>query len=88
MKKALILFLGALLLEANVLQDAIDNAPSGSKLELPAGVYKGNITIDKPLILDGKNRKAILEGDGKGTVVTIKSSFVTIKNLTIRHSGA
>jgi len=57
-------------------------------LELPKGVYKGNIVIDKPLIIDGKNQKAIIEGDGKGTVVTIKSSFVTIKNLIIRHSGA
>ncbi len=73
---------------ANVLQDTIDKAPAGSKLELPAGVYKGNIVIDKPLIIDGKNQKAIIEGDGKGTVVTIKSSFVTLKNLTIRNSGA
>ncbi len=71
-----------------MLQDAINNAPSGSKLDLPPGLYKGNITIDKPLIIDGKNRKAIIEGDGKGTVVTIKSPFVTLQNLTIRHSGA
>ncbi len=82
---AILLF--SLSLYANVLQDAIDKAPSGSKLELPQGVYKGNITIDKPLIIDGKNQKAIIEGDNKGTVVTIKSSFVTIKNLTIKNSG-
>jgi len=71
----------------NILQEAIDNAKPGSKLELPAGVYKGNIVIDKPLIIDGINKKAIIEGDGKGTVVSIKSSNVTLKNLTIRHSG-
>ena len=86
--KAAVLLLFALSLTANVLQDAIDNAPKGSKLELPEGVYKGNIVIDKPLIIDGKNQKAIIEGDGKGTVVTIKSPFVTLQNLTIRHSGA
>ena len=76
------------LFASNVLQDAINKAKAGSLLELPQGVYKGNIIIDKPLIIDGKNKKAIIEGDGKGTVVTIRSSFVTLKNLTIRHSGA
>jgi nitrous oxidase accessory protein len=89
MKHLLILFLSLLsFVSANLLQDAIDKAPSGSKLDLPAGLYKGNIVINKPLIIDGRNQKAIIEGDGKGTVVTINSSFVTLKNLTIRNSGA
>ena len=84
---ALVLLLSVALWADNILQDAIDKANPGSKLELPAGVYKGNIVIDKPLIIDGINKKAVIEGDGKGTVVTIKSSNVTLKNLTIRHSG-
>ena len=75
------------LIAENTLQKAIDAAAPGSLLELPSGVYKGNIVISKPLIIDGKNQKAIIEGSGKGTVVRIKSSYVTIKNLTIRHSG-
>ncbi len=75
-------------LSASLLQNAIDAAKPGSKLELPAGVYRGNIVIDKPLIIDGKDQKAIIEGDGNGTVVTIRSSDVTLQNLTIRHSGA
>jgi len=72
----------------NVLQEAINKAKAGSRLDLPAGIYYGNIVINKPLIIDGKNKKAIIEGDGKGTVITIRSSGVTIKNVTIRHSGA
>ncbi len=88
MIKAAGILLFALSLGANVLQQAIDNAPKGSRLELPAGIYRGNIVIDKPLIIDGIDQKAIIEGDGKGTVVTVKSPFVTLKNLTIRHSGA
>ena len=76
------------LFASNTLQKAIDNAEAGSLLELPAGVYRGNIVINKPLIIDGKNQKAIIEGDGKGTVIRINSSYVTIKNLSIRHSGA
>ncbi len=88
MKKVVLVVLSfSLMLFGNVLQDAIDAAKPGSKLELPAGVYKGNIVINKPLIIDGKNQKAIIEGDGKGTVISIKSSNVTIENLTIRHSG-
>jgi len=81
------LLLLPMLMFASILQDAINKAQSGAKLELPPGVYKGNIVIDKPLIIDGKNQKAIIEGDGNGTVITIKSDFVTLKNLTIRKSG-
>ncbi len=90
MIKSIIVSLFAIvnLLQANnVLQEAIDKARPGSLLALPAGVYHGNIIIDKPLIIDGKDQKSIIEGDGNGTVVTILSSGVTLKNLTIRHSG-
>jgi nitrous oxidase accessory protein len=73
---------------SNALQEAINNAEAGSKLELPAGVYKGNIVINKPLIIDGINQKAIIQGDGNGTVISITSPNVTLKNLSIRHSGA
>ena len=36
-------------LSANLLQEAINNAPEGSVLKLPKGVYKGSIIINKPL---------------------------------------
>lgn len=81
----LILFM--VTLQANVLQEAIDGAPSGSILKLPAGVYKGSIIIDKPLTIIGKESGVIIDGEGKGTVIKIKSSFVTLKNLKIVGSG-
>lgn len=71
----------------NILQKAIDQAEPGSKLELPPGEYYGNIVIDKPLIIDGINKKAKIIGDGNGTVISIRSSYVAIKNITILHSG-
>jgi nitrous oxidase accessory protein len=74
-------------LVANILQDAIDKAPSGSILKLPAGTYKGSIVIDKPIAIVGKDKNVILDGESKGTVIIIKSSFVTIKNLKIINSG-
>ena len=72
---------------ANVLQEAIDNAPQGSILKLPAGVYKGNIEINKPITIMGKEDGVIIDGMGKGTVIKIKGSYITLKNLTIRNSG-
>lgn len=71
----------------NILQEAIDRAEPGSKLELPPGEYHGNIVIDKPLIIDGVDKRAKIIGDGNGTVVSVRSSYVTLKNLTILHSG-
>ncbi|QFR48714.1 nitrous oxide reductase family maturation protein NosD [Sulfurimonas lithotrophica] len=75
------------LLGANILQEAIDNAPVGSILKLPAGVYKGKITIDKPLSIVGKEDGVIIDGMGEGTVIKTVGSNITLKNLTIVNSG-
>jgi len=83
----LTLLLFPFLLFANPLQEAIDKAPSGSKIELGEGKYYGNIIINKPLIIDGLNAKAHIIGDNKGSVVSIKSSNVILKNLSISGSG-
>jgi nitrous oxidase accessory protein len=80
------LFLSTLL-DASVLQEAIDNAPAGSILKLPAGIYKGKITIDKPISIIGKEDGVIIDGEGKGTVITTKGSYITLKNLKILNSG-
>ena len=74
-------------LYAGILQNAIDKAPAGSILKLPAGVYKGTIRIDKPLSIIGTQKGVIIAGDNNGSVIKIRSSFVTLKNLTIIGSG-
>ncbi|MEA3521993.1 MAG: nitrous oxide reductase family maturation protein NosD [Campylobacterota bacterium] len=76
------------LLLASPLQDAIDNAPEGSIIRLDPGVYQGNISITKPITIEGKSDGVIINAMGTGTVVTIKSSYVTLKNLTLTNSGA
>jgi nitrous oxidase accessory protein len=68
------------------LQKLIDATKSGEVLKIPAGTYHGPIVITKPITLDGGD-EAIVDGGGKGTVVTIKSDNVTVKNFTLRHSG-
>jgi len=75
------------ILSANLLQDAINKAPSGSILKLPKGVYKGSIKIDKPITIIGKEDGVIIDGEQIGTVITITAPYVTLKNLTIRGSG-
>jgi len=72
---------------ANLLQDAINNAPEGSILKLPKGVYKGSIVIKKPITIVGKEDGVIIDGEGTGTVIEIDSPYVTLKNLTITGSG-
>ena len=72
---------------ANILQDAIDNAPNGSILKLPAGVYKGSITINKPISIIGIEDGVIIDGLNKGTVIVAKGSYITLKNLIIINSG-
>ncbi len=80
-------FIGINFLYAGLLQEAIDNAPEGSILKLPKGVYKGSIVIKKPISIIGKEDGVIIDGEGTGTVVEIKSPYVTLKNLTITGSG-
>lgn len=72
---------------SNELQDAINSAKAGDIIELSSGSYYGNIIIDKPLIIDGVDQSAVIVGDGKGSIINIKSPNVTIKNLTITNSG-
>ena len=72
---------------AGILQEAIDKAKEGSILKLPKGVYKGSIVINKPISIIGKEDGVIIDGEGTGTVIEIKSPYVTLKNLTIQGSG-
>ncbi len=73
---------------ASPLQDAINTASPYSTLKLPAGTYNGNIIINKPLSIIAKEDGVIIQGNAKGSVITISSSNVTLKNLTITGSGS
>ncbi len=88
MKKIFILLtLITSFLTANILQEAINNAPNNSVLKLPSGTYLGNIIINKPLTIIGKGDSVIIQGEQKDSVVQITSSNVTLKNITIQGSG-
>jgi len=71
----------------NVLQDVIDKANDNAVINLPKGQFNGDIVIRKPLTIIGHPDGTIIYGSGKSTVIKVESSFVTLKNLIIRHSG-
>lgn len=72
---------------ASELQQAIDQAPAGSVIELSRGLYAGNLTIKKPLTLRGVEDGVVIRGDGKQSVISVTSSNVTIERLIIEGSG-
>lgn len=76
------------ILFANVLQDVINKAKPYSILNLPEGIYKGNIIITKPITILGKNQKSIIQGDGNATVIKIRSSDVVLSGLHVKGSGS
>jgi nitrous oxidase accessory protein len=87
MYKLFILTFFLINLQSNILQDTINNASSGSIIKLPTGIYKGNITINKPLTILGKSSNVVIDGLNKDTVIKITASNVILKNLTIINSG-
>ncbi len=70
----------------NNLQHEIDSASPGDTLSLAPGVYKGNFTISMPLTLQG-SEGAIIDANGKGNAITLKSSNVTVSKLRIINWG-
>jgi nitrous oxidase accessory protein len=53
---------------------------------VPPGVYHEHVAIGKPVTLDGRGQ-VVVDGGGKGTLVTAKNAAVTLRGLTLRSSG-
>ncbi|MFK5998283.1 MAG: nitrous oxide reductase family maturation protein NosD [Rhodobacterales bacterium] len=69
------------------LLEAVKTAKAGDILRLGPGNYFGPLNIDRPLTLDGAG-KATIRGNGKGSVITVLASDVTVHGLTITGSGS
>jgi nitrous oxidase accessory protein len=68
--------------ELSPLQPRIDAAAPGATLEVPAGEYRGDLIVDKPLRLIGSGRPLLL-GSGRGSVVRVRAANVTIEGFAI-----
>jgi len=68
------------------LRDRLARTPAGGTLTVPAGVYQGALVIDRPVNLVGVGHP-VIQGDGKGTVLTIRAAGTTVRDLMIEGSG-
>jgi nitrous oxidase accessory protein len=68
------------------LRDKLARTPAGGMLAVPPGVYRGGLVIDKPVILSGIGH-ATLQGDGTGTVLTIRAAGTVVRDLMVEGSG-
>ena len=65
---------------------AIAGASPGDVLVLADGVHAGPVTIDRPLTISG-SRGAVVDGQGRGSVMTISAEDVTLTGFTVTGSG-
>jgi nitrous oxidase accessory protein len=72
--------------EPGALIEAVAAAMPGDVLLLEPGRHDGPVVLDRPVTLDGAGR-AILDGNGKGSVIVITGEDVTVRGLEIRGSG-
>lgn len=71
---------------AEQLLEAIAAAAPGDTIEITGGEFHGNLVIDKPLTLIGRDGP-VLDGDGAGTVLTINAPDTSVSGFVIRNSG-
>ena len=64
----------------------IEAAPAGATIVVPAGSYRVHLVIDRPitLVADGE---VLLDGGGRGTVLTITAADVTVRGFRVSHTG-
>jgi len=67
-------------------QQAVDSAQPGDTVRIEPGTYVGNVLLDHRLTLEGVGL-AVLRGDGRASVITVRAAGCTIRSLVIEHSG-
>lgn len=65
---------------------AIAGADPGDVLVLSDGAYAGPVAIDRPLTITGP-KGAVVDGTGRGTVITIAAPDVTLAGFSVTGSG-
>lgn len=69
------------------LASALAAAAAGDVLILQPGVYDGPVVIRRSLTLAGRPG-AVVDGHGKGRVISVAAPDVTVRGLIVRRSGA
>jgi nitrous oxidase accessory protein len=66
--------------------DAVGAAVAGDTIVVGAGVYQGPLVVDRSVVLLGEPG-AILDGGGRGIVVTLAADSIELRGFVIRESG-
>ncbi len=70
------------------IQQAVDQAPPGTIIYVPAGIYHESVTINKPVALIGDpDNLSVVEAITGPFAIQVTSSDVSISRLTIRRSN-
>jgi len=70
------------------IQSAINAAASGSIILVSDGIYYERLVVKKTLTLIGEDRETtIVDGNGTGTVMTIKADNVVVNGFTMQNGG-
>jgi nitrous oxidase accessory protein len=70
----------------NPLQTAVAAAAPGDTVTIPDGVHRGQLVIDRPLVVRG-SAAAVLDGEGVGSVVVVRAAGTVLSGFTVRGSG-
>jgi nitrous oxidase accessory protein len=68
--------------DTSPVQRLVDAAPPGATVEVPAGEYRGDLVLDRPLRLVGVGRPRLV-GSGHGSVVRVRAAGVTVQGFDI-----
>ena len=70
----------------STIQDALGQTEAGDTVIVRKGIYQGPIVIDRSVTLEGEGGP-VIDGGGKGTVVSIKAPDVVFRGFIVRNSG-
>src|SRR5690349_9854332 len=67
------------------LERALVDGPS--EIHVAPGVYRGHFVVSRPVHIVGDAAGTVLDGDGEGTVLSLKADDIVVEGLVVRHSG-
>jgi nitrous oxidase accessory protein len=68
------------------IREAIAQAEAGDTIHVQPGLYRGNLTLDRQITLEGTG-KPIIRGDDYGSVVTVLANGCVVQGFILEHSG-
>ena len=72
--------------QAGALANALARAGEGDTLVLAPGIHRGPVIIDRSVSVVGEPG-SVVDAGGQGRVITVAAPNVTVRGLTIMHSG-